>query len=299
MRLSPEDVDLFYKLYPPLLFFANARHGIEDISTVDQLMSLAAERRLAIREILFANDHLIDEFVSSNPAGLNQQELAIVAGWKSYLEGRFYLLRQLKRHAIFLSAEGEPKAYGVLAIADLFDEIVPFMPIIVGTVSLPFKGQIIYDGLLSTHSITFGGGIKRRMNETYNEAKAKYGIITSLENVSEIIKELDEAEWLKYYLRSAKNQEEYWDEIQYLIRKSEENETIFFQEIGKYFAKDFGKRLRHLGIENGCFGIMESVIIGSGKTRKEAEKNIAEIIPRKKMPHVYFFQLKPKRSSRK
>lgn len=299
MRLSPEDVDLFYKLYMALLFFTNTRHGIEEISTIEQLIQLSPQRRLAIREILFANDHLIDEFVSSNPAGLNQQELAIVAGWKSYLEGRFYLLRQLKRHAIFLSAEGEPKAYGVLAIADLFDEIVPFMPIIVGTVLLPFKGQIIYDGLLTSQNVIFGGGIKRRMNETYNEAKAKYGIITSLENVSEITEEPDEAELLKYYLRSAKNQEEYWDEIQYLIRKSEENKTIFFQELGKYFAKDYSKRLRNLGIESGCFGIMESVIIGSGKTRKEAEKNIAEIIPREKMHHVYFFQLKSRRSSRK
>jgi hypothetical protein len=42
------------------------------------------------------------------------------------------------------------------------------------------KGQIIYDGLLAPYSISFGGGIKRMLNEEYNRAKETFGIITSL-----------------------------------------------------------------------------------------------------------------------
>jgi hypothetical protein len=40
MRLSEEDVTLFYKLYPALLAYVNAEQGIlSQISTTDELMS--------------------------------------------------------------------------------------------------------------------------------------------------------------------------------------------------------------------------------------------------------------------
>ncbi len=31
------------------------------------------------------------------------------------------------------------------------------------TVLLPFKGRIVYDGLLAGYNVTFGGGIRRRL----------------------------------------------------------------------------------------------------------------------------------------
>jgi len=52
--------------------------------------------------------------------------------------------------------------------------------VLVQTVLLPFQGMIVYDGLLASYNITFGGGIRRMLNESYNEAKARQGIVTSL-----------------------------------------------------------------------------------------------------------------------
>ena len=208
MRLSPEEVALFYKLYPALLLFTNERLNLEDIDTADQLMHLPVEKRWAIRESLFENSKLIEEFVESNPEGFPQQELDIVLSWKNFTKGKFYLLRQLKKYAIFLSFGNDTKAYGVLAIADLFTELVPFMPIMVDTVLLPFRGKIIYDGLLSSQSIYFGSGIKRSLNDSYNEAKAKYGIITSLSQTAEPEKATSDIDQLKYYLRSERNREQ-------------------------------------------------------------------------------------------
>jgi hypothetical protein len=49
-----------------------------------------------------------------------------------------------------------------------------------GTVLLPFKGMIVYDGLMSSYRISFGPGIRRRLNESFKEAKARHGIVTSL-----------------------------------------------------------------------------------------------------------------------
>ena len=48
------------------------------------------------------------------------------------------------------------------------------------TVLLPFKGMIVYDGLMSSYRISFGPGIRRRLNESFKEAKARHGIVTSL-----------------------------------------------------------------------------------------------------------------------
>lgn len=297
MRLSPEDVDLFYKLYFSLLLFASERLQIGELGSVADVAQMDINERLELRDALFKNHDLIAEFVSAKPSEFSQQELEIVSSWKRFLKGRFYLFKQLKKHAIFLTFGDDMKAYGVLAIADLFEDLVPFMPIIAHPVLLPFKGQIIYDGLLPTESIFFGSGIKRRLTDEYNQAKAKYGIITSLEDAPRQAQKPDETELLKFYLRSERNQEEYWDEIQRLIKKSEANRITYFQEIGKYSARGYGRRLRELGIESGWFGILENVVIGSGKTRKEAENNVAAIVTKKQMNHVYFFQLKSKKSS--
>ena len=47
-------------------------------------------------------------------------------------------------------------------------------------VLLPFKGRIIYDGLLSPFRVTFGPGIRQRLGEAYKDAKQSHGIIATL-----------------------------------------------------------------------------------------------------------------------
>ena len=82
---------------------------------------------------------------------------------------------------VFLSATEPVVAYGVLALFDPFEALIgPHLPRMFKTTLLPFKGQIVYDGLLAGYNITFGGGIRRRLNESYKEAKERDGIVTSL-----------------------------------------------------------------------------------------------------------------------
>ena len=50
----------------------------------------------------------------------------------------------------------------------------------VDAVLLPFKDRIIYDGLMNGYNISFGAGIRRSLNESFKEAKARQGIVTSL-----------------------------------------------------------------------------------------------------------------------
>jgi len=69
MRLSEEDVTLFYKLYPALLVYVNAEQGIlGQISTTDELMSQPVDERVRVRDQLYENIALIDSFANDNPS---------------------------------------------------------------------------------------------------------------------------------------------------------------------------------------------------------------------------------------
>jgi hypothetical protein len=183
MRLSREDGLLFYKLYPALMFYTNQKHNVVDemASEFEAYLDVPGELRLKVRDVLYEHRELIDEFVQENPARLASDDLAIVSSWKQAVVGTFYIFRYLKNCTVFLNDRSPPKAYGVIAIADPLEELLgPQLPVLTKAVLLPFKGKIIYDGLLSPFRIFFGPGIRRNVNESYKEAKATLGIITSL-----------------------------------------------------------------------------------------------------------------------
>ena len=182
MLLSPQDAQLFFKLHRTLMFFVNERlQVIPNISTPENFSSLQAEVRLKVREAFLSNSHLIEVFVDQNPFDLPDEEIDIVLSWRHHLAGEFYIFRYLKKHTIFLSADEQPIAYGVLALAEAFQEMIgPYLPVWTQTVLLPFKGQIVYDGLLHSYNVSFGPGIRRSMNEDFKKAKERLGIVTTL-----------------------------------------------------------------------------------------------------------------------
>jgi len=191
MNLTPDEGKLFYDLYAALLSFVNRKLEVssEQFSDSAEYTSTPPEARVAIRDALFEHRELIDEFVAENPEKLKADELEIVGTWKHALPGKFYIFRYLKKYTVFLTSGGSPnKAYGVLGLADPMKEVIgPYLPRLITTVLLPFQDKIIYDGLVSGYNITFGGGMKRMLNEEYKQAKESFGIITSLgeEAVSE------------------------------------------------------------------------------------------------------------------
>jgi hypothetical protein len=130
-----------------------------------------------IRDALWADDSLREAFIAQNPAGLSAQDLALVQSWRQRKEGKFFVLRHLKKYSIFIA---ESAVYGVLGLASPLAEVVPFVPCYVETVLLPFEGVIIYDSLIAPWNITFGSGYRRSLEETYKDAKERGAIITSL-----------------------------------------------------------------------------------------------------------------------
>ena len=292
MRLPASEVARFYTLYPAVLLYANQQLGLaRQVTTPPQLLAMPEEEQYALRAAFYGHREIIEAFVHANPERFSDEDLALVASWKHCVQGQFYVFRHLKPYTVFLEASDTPKVYGVLALHDDFPDLFPHVPLLIDTVLLPFKNQITYDGQCRYYNILFGGGITRRLNESYQLAKAHSGIITTVPFVASEAAPSDE-ERLRFYVRTARTREQYWDEIVALRQHSRALETLYQQEMGKVHARTSSQRLRDIGLSGVWFAILEGITIASGRTRQEVEEAVQRIVPQPQRPFVYTFEVK-------
>jgi len=183
MQLPLEDVELFFRLHRSLMFFVNQRLNVidEKIATPDAYSALPPTTRIKVHKVLLEHMDLIDAFANENPFGFDETDLEIVRSWKHLVAGTFYAYRQLQQYMVFLSSTEPVIAYGVVALFDPFEVVIgPHLPRMVKTTLLPFQGRIVYDGIVTGYNMTFGSGVRRRLNDSYKEAKERFGIVTSL-----------------------------------------------------------------------------------------------------------------------
>lgn len=184
MKLSEEDADLFFRLMWALQFYVNQQlQVLPDVDSLEAYEAAATEDKLKVRNALYENLNLLDDFVTKNPAGLSADELAIVESWRQPVRGDFYIERFLKKGTIFIGGTTSPQVYLVHGLHDSLEDMFYSFPppIRVQATLLPFKGRIIYDGLLNIYRIYFGGGIRGDLKETYMAAKQQGRIIETLE----------------------------------------------------------------------------------------------------------------------
>lgn len=185
MKLSTDDANLFWELMWGLQFYVNRRLGVvPNVRLPKALAKLPIEKRLKVRDALWKNPSLIADYVRENPDALPPEHLDIVQKWEKFIPGEFFIVRFLKSYAVFLAKD---RAYGVLALHSDWEVVLPNFqpPIATEAVLLPFRGKIVYDGILEPYRIVFGSGFRRSLNEAYMAAKQKGGIITSLEESPE------------------------------------------------------------------------------------------------------------------
>ena len=140
------------------------------------------EQVARLRDALYAKPELLDAYLAANPDRLVSEELGILASWRHRLSGEFYVMRHLKAYTVFMNGRGDPHLYGVLDLHDPLEAVLrgAALPLMVRATLLPFRDRIIYDGILSFYSLSFGPGIRSSMKETYNQFKEREGIIESL-----------------------------------------------------------------------------------------------------------------------
>ena len=182
MQLPPEQVNRFYRIWFPLLYYVNGQcHLVTPFPNDPQEASIPIEDAMKLRNALWADDALRQSFITDNPAGLPPEDLAIVESWQYRLSGKFFVLRHLKKYTIFLSEHPSAHLYGVLGLISPMDEVITApLPVYVEAVLLPFEDNITYDGLVAPYNVYFGPGIRGSLNDEYRNLQEREGIITTL-----------------------------------------------------------------------------------------------------------------------
>jgi len=296
-RLSEESEQRFLDLYAHLLMYVNDRFDvIEEIETVADLEQHYTDELLPLRNTLYneSTTDLIEDFVDQNPADLSEADLEQVAAWTDFITGEFVVVRYREDDAIFLDWTEPPKAYAVrparLPFVEVWDESALPVPVS-SVVLLPFEDQIVYDGWIGVKNIIFGGSLSTDIDDEYEEAKHRFGIIDSFPVPEEA--EKTDAEELRFYMKNKRNRERYASEIEQLREKTDELEQIYHQEMGKARARSLGRELRELGLNKAYVAIYDDRIITSAPSESEVRELLEEIMPAGKAEYPYIYHFDP------
>ena len=101
MKLSADDASLFYEMMGSLRFFVNQHCNIlPHCASLEDYVVAPPNEQLKVRNALYENLHLLDTFLSTNPAQLSDDKLKIVQSWRHFVSGSFFVERYLKKGTI-------------------------------------------------------------------------------------------------------------------------------------------------------------------------------------------------------
>ncbi|MCL2688134.1 MAG: hypothetical protein FWE58_06320, partial [Methanobrevibacter sp.] len=137
--LDLEDRKLFFKNWLGLLSFVNDKYNIiEGFNHPTNPEGLNLDDVYEIREKLWEDASIIDEYLKSTD--LNSESFELINSWKMHIQKTFVLIKELKKHCIFLDEE-EDIVYGVKGVSNSIGDYIPRYPFICKVVLLPFKDK--------------------------------------------------------------------------------------------------------------------------------------------------------------
>ena len=172
MTLSENDGKLFYQLWFPLLDFVNQTMRVcEDQTKMEGSNNVDPEKAKQIADALWDQPDIIDEYLKNRP-DLPNEHRDIIAGWKRCVTGRFFMERHLKKGSVFIRDDME-EVFLVKGIISPWEEMFFYRdpPILMDMTLIPFRDDIISDGLVYPYNVVFGGHIKSELKQTYMSAK--------------------------------------------------------------------------------------------------------------------------------
>lgn len=169
MILLEKEAKLFFKLYIPLLGYANKYAN-----------NNKKRPMMEARWILYDNPQIIKKFILENPEKFSDEEIKIINGWQKFIKGNFVLISSLKKYDVFLTLDKkEVLVYGVVGLIDSPIDLAIYG---IGTyfenvVLLPWKDKIIWDGLVYQKPVILGKNYLKSFTEDYKRMRQKNKII--------------------------------------------------------------------------------------------------------------------------
>jgi hypothetical protein len=178
MELTAHETALYFSAWLPLLDYVNRRRSVVPGVVIARGHAVDPDDTIKVRDALWAEESLLDDFLRENPAELSAEALALASSWRHRHAGTFVIYRCLKRHAVVLDDQQRDLVFAVHGITTPIEAMVPWLPYQVKGVLLPFGDRIVFDGLMVGYSIRFGPGIRASLDDAYQAAKDQ--IITTL-----------------------------------------------------------------------------------------------------------------------
>jgi len=106
----------------------------------------------------------------------------LLSSWKRHLTGDFFIVKHADGGSYFIGKKNEVyKVKGLNdSIEELLDSLSLELPCFAHATLLPFKGDIITDGLVMPYPIDFGLNVTNDLIRIYKEARKEKKVITSL-----------------------------------------------------------------------------------------------------------------------
>ena len=133
--------------------------------------------------------------------------------------------------------------------------------------------------------------IPNSINQTYQKAKANYGIVTQLPFERPEDSPMNLENQLAFYMKNAKNREYYAYEIESLVDAHPKLEGKYYWNWGKVYSREKKKWLKELGINGVHYAMVFDTIIAQGKTAAQVKAAAKQLLPRSKHDWVFYFKL--------
>ena len=173
-HLSKDDVELFYKLYFGVLEFTNKKYHIVPGLKIYKAKKLDPKILLdVIEEFWNKKDSILMEFAFANPFNFSDEEMKIVRDFRKGYRDIFVIIKYEEDYTEFLSKDS---VYMVKGITCNIDEIIPNndLPAPANTTILPFKGQIVFDSVLTSFPVKVGANMRENMMKEASNSKKIY-----------------------------------------------------------------------------------------------------------------------------
>ncbi|MFH1644101.1 MAG: hypothetical protein ABIA74_02905 [bacterium] len=176
MRLPLSDAKLCISLLDDLDMFALK---IFDIAKKGDIVTDLNDLRATLREHWQKDSNFIEKFISSQKK-LSEDKIRIIRDWKGYYRQNYIIMKHYKEYSIFSphNQKEEDKFFGVLGLTQSIKSVIPQKPpILLETSLLPYKGQIIWDGIVRVSNLLFGKNMTKSFRELSDETKENGEVI--------------------------------------------------------------------------------------------------------------------------
>lgn len=168
--VKEENSMMFFALRNLLLDYTNQKYNInKKLRNFDDICDAESEELIDIRDKLWENPNIIKNYLKENSNKLNEELISIIKSWnEKKINKEFVLYKYEDEYTLFID---DYNIYYVKGLKVRIRDMIPEqkLPMIVKTVLLPLKDQIIYDSYVEQYNMAVGNNLRKVWDYNYKK----------------------------------------------------------------------------------------------------------------------------------